>query len=391
MSVKDRSSKKPKTKTWRVGSMFAGCGGFDLGFHQAGLDIAWANDLDTDACETYRRNIGPIIEQDVNTIDPRDLDKVNVLVAGFPCQPFSNAGSRRGTEDERGGLYKKTYDFIEAHEPEVILYENVRGLLSFQGRKGKLIDEIVGTLEDRYGYTCKYKLLNLSHFGVPQRRIRVVMVAMKNAAYVEHAFPDITVDKDLSIQKTLQGITNKLPNQKELLSLNPQALHYGAMIPEGGSWKDLPYKILPERWKKIRDDMEKYHYPNFFRRYDRTDIMGTITAAFKPENAAVWHPTKGRVYSVREIARFQTFPDNFEFFGRSVKSRYQQIGNAVPPHFAKQLGERLIQCLNKADEASLAKKYPSSCELNVNRGVHEQDIAILMKATQQTEGQRSRA
>ena len=388
MAAKSNSKKKQSAKKWRVGSMFAGCGGFDLGFHQAGLDIAWANDLDADACETYRQNIGEIIEQDVNTIEPEDLDKINVLVAGFPCQPFSNAGSRRGTKDKRGNLFKKTFDFIEAYEPEVILYENVRGFLSFQGKNGKLIDDIADKLEDRYGYTCKYKLLNLSHFGVPQRRIRVVLVAVKNAAYVEHIFPEITIGKDLSIQTTLQGLSEKTPNQKELLPLNPQAIHYGKMIPEGGSWKSLPYEVLPTRWKKIRDNMEKYHYPNFFRRYDRTDIMGTITAAFKPENAAVWHPLENRVYSVREIARFQTFPDDFVFHGRSIKSKYQQIGNAVPPHFAKQLGERIIQCLNGVAASELIKKFPSSCDLNVNRPIHEQDISLLMRSFAKVEAGR---
>lgn len=352
--------------------MFAGCGGFDLGFENAGFEIAWANDIDPEACKTYRHNIGEIIEGDVNQLDPYELPKVDVLIAGFPCQPFSNAGNRRGTDDSRGSLFEHTFDFIEAMDPQIIIYENVRGFLSFEDENGKLIDAIVSILEQKYGYHCSYKLLNLSHFGIPQNRIRVVLVAVKNPEYLPHVFPSVEVNNDLSILKTLKGLTKRHKNQTELLPLNPQALKYGAMIPEGGSWKSLEYAILPDRWKKIRDDMPRYHYPNFFRRYHRNDVMGTITAAFKPENAAVWHSTKGCVYSVREIARFQTFPDDFEFLGRSIKSKYQQIGNAVPPLFAQKLAERLKLVLEKVPVTEIASPEITIEDMNVNRPPHLQ-------------------
>lgn len=354
---------------WRLGSMYSGCGGFDLGFKQAGFELAWANDIDPDACETYRKNLGDIIEGDVNSIDPTTLAPIDVLVAGFPCQPFSNAGSRRGTKDSRGTLYKNTFEFIKVHQPQIVVYENVRGFLSFKGHHGKLIDEIAHELTYRFGYHTHYKLINMSHFGVPQNRIRVVLIALKDQTYLKHIFPDVTVGKDLSIIKALAGISDCLPNQNELLPLNPQAIKYGKLIPEGGSWKSLPYDILPDRWKKIRNNMQHYHYPNFFRRYSRNDIMGTITAAFKPENAAVWHPIEQRVYSVREVARFQTFPDDYIFYGRSIKSKYQQIGNAVPPLFAEMLGTRLIACLRQTNIDHLERQFPESCTFNVNRPI----------------------
>ena len=153
------------------------------------------------------------------------------------------------------------------------------------------------------------------------------------------------------------------------MRLNPQALHYGSMIPEGGSWKNLPYDVLPERWKKIRDNMAKYHYPNFFRRYARDDVSGTITAAFKPENAAVWHPTEDRIFSVREIARFQTFPDQFEFLGSSIKSKYEQIGNAVPPEIARLIGSRLLPYFNGEKIPSI--NIEDGIEYNVNRPIRK--------------------
>ena len=371
--------KRLQNKKLKVVSMFSGCGGMDLGFSQAGYDIVWANDFNEDACETYRKNIGDIILGDVTELDVPDISDLDVLTAGFPCQPFSNAGSRKGIEDPRGQLYKQTFKFIEKLKPKVVVFENVRGILSTKVVTGNLIDEIVDTLTNEYGYHVKYRLLNLSHFGVPQKRIRVILIAVKNKNYLDHIFPEVVDNKDLSIRATLKGITNRLPNQKEIMRLNPQAIHYGSMIPEGGSWKSLDYDILPERWKKIRDDMVKYHYPNFFRRYARHEIQGTITAAFKPENAGVWHPTKDRIYTVREIARFQTFPDDFIFEGRNIKSEYQQIGNAVPPLMGMLVAEQLKHYCYTTEIGKLKRSKVESTELNVNQPIYNQKIAVNIR------------
>ena len=135
--------------------------------------------------------------------------------------------------------------------------------------------------------------------------------------------------------------------------------------------------MLPDRWKKIRDNMAKYHYPNFFRRYAEHEISGTITAAFKPENAGVWHPRESRILSVREIARIQTFPDNFVFEGRTIKSKYQQIGNAVPPHFAKQVALQLKPHLLGKQPLLHNRQFPESYDLNVNKPIHAQKENVL--------------
>jgi len=355
-----------RQKKYRLGSLFSGCGGFDLGFKNAGFELVWANDINPDACSTFRENVGDIIEGSIHDIDINELGAIDVLTAGFPCQPFSNAGSRKGINDDRGTLVEETYRFIEHFNPKVVVYENVRGFLSIKGKNGKLIDEISKHLEDAYGYKTTYRLLNFSHFGVPQRRLRVVMLAVKEGVDVDLLYPEIDPFKDISIKTTLSNIRANWVNQKEIMKLNPQALHYGSMIPEGGSWKSLDYDVLPDRWKKIRDNMVKYHYPNFFKRYGRNDVMGTITAAFKPENAAVWHPTKDRIYTVREIATFQTFPKDFKFFGRNIKSKYQQIGNAVPPLFMEKLASRISMFLD-GNHDGLSRVYPDSNEFNVNK------------------------
>lgn len=359
-----------------VVSMFSGCGGMDLGLSQAGYEISWANDIKPDACETYKKNIGEIICADINDIEIPKVENLDLLTAGFPCQPFSNAGSRKGTDDSRGNLYQSTFKFIRELNPKAVVYENVRGLLSFHGKEKKLIDEIADVLREEFGYYVEYRLLNFSHFGIPQNRIRVILIALKKEEYLTSAFPIEVFGKDLSIQNTLKGLTDSAPNQTELMRLNPQALHYGSMIPEGGSWKDLPYDILPDRWKNIRNNMAKYHYPKFFRRYARTDISGTITAAFKPENAAVWHPIEGRIFSVREIARFQTFPDNFIFEGSTIKSKYEQIGNAVPPEMARQIGESLFPYLNNTPPPSKCSDE-KNISFNVNKPLPK--IANILK------------
>ncbi|MBU0688437.1 MAG: DNA cytosine methyltransferase [Gammaproteobacteria bacterium] len=332
-------------------SLFSGCGGFDLGFHQAGFETVFANDINLDACETYRHNIGEISDQDVRVVGVPKLSKrPDVLTAGFPCQPFSNAGSRKGVEDSTSGtLYQTALAFVRDLKPRSVVFENVRGLLSFGDGEKLLIQEICEEL-DSLGYNVVFSLIDASRHHVPQKRLRVFIVGVErtHSAGV-FSFPHPIDRDDLSLKHTILDLNSKVLNQKELMQLNPQAIQLGSMVPEGGSWKNIPYEKLPERLKKISDNMERYRWPNFYRRYHRDEIAGTITAAFKPENAGVWHPIEKRIFSVREIARIQTFPDWFDFVGRTIKSKYQQIGNAVPPRLAYEMAVQIKAVLGGAD------------------------------------------
>lgn len=332
-------------------SLFSGCGGFDLGFHQAGFKTVFANDINPDACETYRHNIGEISGQDVRVVGVPELNKrPDVLTAGFPCQPFSNAGSRKGVEDDiSGNLYQTALAFVRDLKPRSVVFENVRGLLSFGDGKKLLIQEICEEL-DSLGYNVVFGLIDASRHHVPQKRLRVFIVGVErtHSAGV-FSFPHPIDRDDLSLKHTIMDLNSKMLNQNELMQLNPQAIKLGGMVPEGGSWKNIPYEKLPERLKKISDNMERYRWPNFYRRYHRDEIAGTITAAFKPENAGVWHPIEKRIFSVREIARIQTFPDWFDFVGRTIKSKYQQIGNAVPPRLAYEMAVQIKAVLNGVD------------------------------------------
>ncbi|MEH7373269.1 DNA cytosine methyltransferase, partial [Priestia megaterium] len=175
----------------------------------------------------------------------------------------------------------------------------------------------------------------------------VIIIALnKKEKLGSFRFPEPLSGMDLSLKNTILDIPENTPNQDQLLKLNPQAIYLGSFVPEGGSWKSIPYEVLPERLKKIRDDMAKYRWPNFYRRYHRDEIAGTVTAAFKPENAGVWHPIEDRVLSAREIARIQSFPDDFVFKGKSVKAIYEMIGNAVPPKLSYAFARTFLKILN---------------------------------------------
>ena len=124
-------------------SLFSGCGGFDLGFRQAGFKTIYAIDNNIDACMTYRRNLGDIVESDIRTAQfPQFIQPPDVLTAGFPCQPFSNAGSRKGLDDHRGTLFQSAIEIVERLKPRAVVFENVRGLLSFKVGSKLLIEEI---------------------------------------------------------------------------------------------------------------------------------------------------------------------------------------------------------------------------------------------------------
>lgn len=328
-------------------SLFSGCGGMDLGFHQAGFKTIFANDIDKDACITYRANIGEICDEDVRTIPlPKFAKRPDVLTAGFPCQPFSNAGSRKGLADHRGTLFETAINFVKELKPKCVVFENVRGLLSFKS-DGKLIIQNICEMLVELGYDVVFSLIDASKHNVPQKRLRLFIVGVeKKKSLGKFSFPKSVERQDLTIKDTIFDIDSNATNQQELMQLNPQAIQIGEMIPEGGSWKDIPYEKMPERFKKIWDDIRRYRWPKFYRRFHRDEIAGTITAAFKPENAGVWHPIEKRIFSVREIARIQSFPDWFLFEGRTIKSKYQQIGNAVPPRLAYEIALRIKAVIN---------------------------------------------
>lgn len=329
----EKGKEKPK-----MVSLFSGCGGLDLGFETAGFDIVWANDFDSDAQAVYRLNIGDIDGRDIMSVGEEDIPDCDILTAGFPCQPFSNAGNRKGVHDSRGMLYKECLRIIEKKKPKVIVFENVKGLLSTKYIDGrKLVDVIVEDLSnlDGIGYNVDYKLINASDYGVPQNRQRVLFIGIRKDLNVDFVFPK-KMDKEGLAVGNILDIPDDVPNQVDW-PLSPQAMEMIEYIPEGGSWKDVPYERLAPRFRKIRDNMKKYHSPNFYRRFARNEICGTMTASAQPENCGIVHPVENRRFTIREVARIQTFPDDFIFIDDNMKNitaMYKVIGNAVPVKMA---------------------------------------------------------
>ena len=332
----------------RMISLFSGCGGLDLGFKEAGFNIVWANDFDSDAQAVYRLNeLGDIDGRNILNVHEEEIPSGEILTAGFPCQPFSNAGNRKGIHDSRGMLYKECLRIIEDKMPKVIVFENVKGLLSTKYIDGRgLADVIIDDLSvmKDIGYDVQYKLVNAADYSVPQNRQRVLFVGIRKDLRKKFSFPPKKARDNLTIEHII-NVPEDVANNVDW-PFSQQQLEMISYIPEGGSWKDVPYEHLTPRFQRIRDDMKKYHSPKFYRRFSRNEICGTITASAQPENCGIIHPTESRRYTVREVARIQTFPDTFQFLTdtpRNVTAMYKVIGNAVPVNLARNIAEAIYR------------------------------------------------
>lgn len=159
-----------KHKNYKAISLFSGIGGMDLGFIQNGFDIIWANDFDKDAVKTYKENIDEnIILGDINDLLD-DIPNHDLLLAGFPCQPFSMMGSQKGFDDERGTLFFTIEQILTKHKTKIIVLENVRNLRTHNN--GKTFKKMLDILENKLGYSMHFDVLNTADFGLPQTRRR---------------------------------------------------------------------------------------------------------------------------------------------------------------------------------------------------------------------------
>lgn len=310
----------------------------DKGFEDAGYERVWANDFDKDAQAVFGLNLGDIDGRDITTVPVEDIPACDIITAGFPCQPFSNAGNRKGVYDSRGELYLECLRIIEDKKPRAILFENVKGLLSSKHQSGKKLIDVIKEDLEKLGYQVTYKVVNASDYGVPQNRERMILVGFRNDVGKVFEFPPVQKDKSrLTLRHVILNIPDEVLNQT-FWPYSPQAQEMVEQIPMGGSWKNIPYENLSSRFKRIRDDMKRYHAPNFYRRFSLDEINGTITASAQPENCGITHPIENRRYTIREIARIQTFPDDFQFIDNTQKdivAMYKVIGNAVPCHLAE--------------------------------------------------------
>lgn len=344
----------PKKK-FSVLELFAGAGGLALGLEKAGLGCVLLNEIDKDACNTLRTNRPNwnVVEGDVSTIDFKPYrGLVDVLTGGFPCQAFSYAGKKLGMEDVRGTLFYQFARAVKETEPLIAIGENVRGLLTHD--KGRTLQTMINVL-DEIGYeVLPPRVLKAIFHRVPQKRERLIIVALKKGSGLNFEYPkplkrvytlrDALKAGDLFDSDVPESHGQKYPNRKkEILDL----------VPPGGYWRDLPLEIQKEY-------MLKSFYlgggkTGMARRISWDEPSLTLTCAPAQKQTERCHPEETRPFTVREYARIQTFPDDWEFKG-SQTSQYKQIGNAVPVNLAEALGQSIVRCLNAAKDVASVKK-----------------------------------
>lgn len=374
-------------------SLFSGCGGLDLGvtggfdfmgrtYTKNDFEIVFANDIDNDALSTYGANSKyfnskHLVAGDIREIDISSIPDFDVLFAGFPCQPFSNAGNRKGVHDDngRGTLWEECEKIIQhaindfKEKPRAFVFENVRGIISSKMPNGKSVPEEIKERMEQLGYNVSMKLVKASDYGVPQNRYRFLIIGIRDdLGTFDFSILDEIVEKyklpnvennpyELLLGYVLATLSDDTPQQDEYWKYSPQGQKMVDMIGVcadgketfekftekvplqeisktiliGRSWKNINPDDLPERFRKIYNDPKRYHAPNFYRRFALGEIAGTITASAQPENCGITHPFENRRFSIREVARIQSFPDDFEFPYKSINGAYKVIGNAVPP------------------------------------------------------------
>jgi len=304
----------------KIVSLFSGAGGLDLGLIQAGHEIIWANDFDEDCVATYKHNIGNhIVCDSIEKISSEAIPESDAIVGGFPCQGFSQANLHRFEHDERNKLYLEFLRIIKDKKPKWFLAENVRGILSLAG--GEAIKKIEADFATA-GYRVQKQLFNTADYGVPQTRHRVIIAGTRNdlSSKYDFKYPPPTHNKNSN---------NLLP----WVSIGEALKH----IPEPES----DHTLLNHTYSKYKVTNRNF---TGHRKTDPSKPSPTILARGNGKGGvcAIQHPRNHRRMSIREQAIIQTFPLNFEFYGK-MNSCYRQVGNAVPVLFAKCLGEMLAK------------------------------------------------
>ncbi|MCM1111074.1 MAG: DNA (cytosine-5-)-methyltransferase [Clostridium sp.] len=341
---------EPK-RTFTSIELFAGGGGLALGMHKAGFKHILLNEFDKDACSTLRKNMPEwnIIQGDIHNVDFTSYHgKVDLLTGGFPCQAFSYAGKRLGFEETRGTLFFELARAVKETQPKVFMAENVKGLLEHDnGRTIETIKNVIAEL----GYTLVGpRILRAILYNVPQKRERLILVAIRNdiAPNVEFKWPSVCGElrtlRDAFFSGELydcdvpQSEGQKYPPAKERVM---------KLVPEGGDWRDLPDEIAREYMKG------SYHLgggkTGMARRLSMDEASLTLTCAPAQKQTERCHPTETRPLTVREYARIQTFPDSWEFCG-PLSAQYKQIGNAVPVNLAWAIGRAIMRLFNQIED-----------------------------------------
>ena len=337
--------------------LFAGAGGLALGLEKAGFDAVLLNELDKNACATLRHNRPHwnVLEGSINQVDFTPYhQQVDFVAGGFPCQAFSYAGQKRGFEDVRGTLFFEFARAIQEIQPKVFLAENVRGLLNHDG--GRTLATIKTVIAD-LGYTLVGEsVLKAMFYRVPQKRERLFLIGVRNDLLpkVQFSFP-LPHERFMTLRDGLkagelyscdvpQSIGQIYPDKKKAVL---------DLVPAAGYWRNLPDAIQREYMKN-----------SYFLGGGKTGIARrlawyepslTLTCAPAQNQTERCHPDETRPLTVREYARIQTFPDDWQFMG-SMSAQYKQIGNAVPVNLAYAVGTSVAELLKGLNQCSSITK-----------------------------------
>lgn len=335
------------SRAYKLVELFAGAGGLAIGLEKAGLKSILLNEIDKAACQTLRFNRPEwnIIEGDISQVDFSCVtDEVDLLTGGFPCQAFSYAGKKLGFEDTRGTLFFEFARAIKELSPKVFMAENVRGLLTHDdGRTLNSIKEVISEL----GYELvEPKVLKAMFYKVPQKRERLILVGIRKDLAGKAIFKwpsgyskvltlrDAFFAGDLYPTDVPVSAGQLYPKRKKEIMDH---------VPAGGYWRDLSDELQ-------REYMQASYFlgggkTGMARRLSLDEPSLTLTTSPAQKQTERCHPTETRPLQIREYARIQTFPDDWEFQG-SVGAIYRQIGNAVPVNMAAALGRSLVRLLN---------------------------------------------
>lgn len=325
--------------------LFAGAGGLAIGMEKAGLNCIALNEIDKWACQTLRSNRPSwnVLEGDIKDFDFTYYhNKVDVVTGGFPCQAFSYAGKRLGLNDARGTLFYEFARVVKEVSPAICIGENVRGLLSHE--KGKTLEGMISIL-DEIGYkVVPIQVLKAIHYRVPQKRERLFLVGVRKDIEVEYEYPK-PHKKIYNLKDALRkgALFNRDVPKSEGAKYPEYKKEVLNMVPPKGYWRDLPIDVQKE-----------YMGGSFYlgggktgmaRRIGWDEPSLTLTCSPAQKQTERCHPDETRPFTVREYARIQTFPDEWEFSG-SMAQQYKQIGNAVPVNLGQEVGYSIVKFLN---------------------------------------------
>lgn len=327
--------------------VFAGCGGLSSGLEKAGFTPLMLIDNDKNCIDTLKAN-HPNQDVIIECKSVKDLhldnykDRIDVLAGGVPCQAFSQAGLRKGLEDDRGNLFYDFIRLIDECEPKIFLIENVVGLTTHnQGRTlAGLVTLLSRTTTNDVEYTVHHKILNALDYGVAQKRKRVVIVGVRNDIINDrqtYQFPPT-----LAARPTLRDALRDCP-LSDGMKYSEKKREVMRLVPPGGCWVDLPDEVKRAYMGKSFESGGGKR--GIARKIAWDEPCLTLTTSPCQKQTERCHPEEVRPFTVREYARIQSFPDSYVFKG-SMASMYRQIGNAVPVELAYHVGRSIMQLLD---------------------------------------------